>query len=583
MVRAVALLDLDAFYTQVERERLGLDEDVPLAVQQWNSLIAVSYSARALGVSRFDKPEGARAKGVQLEHTEVVNGKVSLERYRRASTRVLACVTQAIGGETAAVIERASIDECYIDLTAAAAALVQEKSIEELIEEGVASTHVVGDDRSLIDCNAGASSLLLLGACVLVQRVRRAVKESLNYTMSGGIAHNKVLAKLACSRNKPNAQTCVSSSAARELIDSVPLRKIPGLGGKLGAATTALVVQSRQSRSETSTVDENVTAADVRSLLGRDVLTRALGDAGKYVYDRCCGVDNEAVKATQKAKSFLAMKTQTLALATYDLVREWFVILAKEILNRLDEERNTNQRVAKTLVIHYSAQGSNHTRSFPMPTSSSALTAEKVADCALKQFRMLPGALPCRRLGLSATNFAEFGCANAGSLAQLWRPPSAPEAPSSSCPADALHRETMLCERHESHEGEATTSTAVKPCGADDHKEADGGMPQEARDEEFHERASCRECGAVLADDAAMGLCDYHYAVHLQRKYERENKQFAQPRAREQQDDTRCRPAPKRLRKKTEREISKASSSNATQATVKSLFTSFAKHRDTEE
>ena len=98
MVRAVALLDLDAFYTQVERERLGLDEDVPLAVQQWNSLIAVSYSARALGVSRFDKPEGARAKGVQLEHTEVVNGKVSLERYRRASTRVLACVTQAIGG-----------------------------------------------------------------------------------------------------------------------------------------------------------------------------------------------------------------------------------------------------------------------------------------------------------------------------------------------------------------------------------------------------------------------------------------------------------------------------------------------------
>lgn len=38
--RVIAHLDLDCFYAQVERNRLGIDADVPLAVQQWASLIA---------------------------------------------------------------------------------------------------------------------------------------------------------------------------------------------------------------------------------------------------------------------------------------------------------------------------------------------------------------------------------------------------------------------------------------------------------------------------------------------------------------------------------------------------------------
>lgn len=34
-LRVVAHIDLDAFYAQCEMVRLGIAEDVPLAVQQW--------------------------------------------------------------------------------------------------------------------------------------------------------------------------------------------------------------------------------------------------------------------------------------------------------------------------------------------------------------------------------------------------------------------------------------------------------------------------------------------------------------------------------------------------------------------
>ncbi|KAJ2451939.1 N-acetyltransferase eso1 [Coemansia sp. RSA 2424] len=50
--RAIIHIDLDCFYCQVEQLRLGIGPDVPLAVQQWQGLIAVNYAARARGVKR---------------------------------------------------------------------------------------------------------------------------------------------------------------------------------------------------------------------------------------------------------------------------------------------------------------------------------------------------------------------------------------------------------------------------------------------------------------------------------------------------------------------------------------------------
>jgi len=61
-LRVVALCDSDAFYAACERVRLGLDPGVPLVVQQWESIIAVTYPARKFGISRMDKIKDAKKK-----------------------------------------------------------------------------------------------------------------------------------------------------------------------------------------------------------------------------------------------------------------------------------------------------------------------------------------------------------------------------------------------------------------------------------------------------------------------------------------------------------------------------------------
>jgi DNA polymerase eta len=46
-------MDYDAFYPQCEMVRLGVAEDQPLAVQQWQGLITINYPARDFGLSHI--------------------------------------------------------------------------------------------------------------------------------------------------------------------------------------------------------------------------------------------------------------------------------------------------------------------------------------------------------------------------------------------------------------------------------------------------------------------------------------------------------------------------------------------------
>lgn len=99
----------------MERVRLGLPEGTPIAVSQWGGLIAVSYAARAFGISRHDNAKEARRKcpNIVIPHVELVDDggnvvdspaaadkdryKVSLSRYRKASKRLLEEFVAVVG------------------------------------------------------------------------------------------------------------------------------------------------------------------------------------------------------------------------------------------------------------------------------------------------------------------------------------------------------------------------------------------------------------------------------------------------------------------------------------------------------
>jgi nucleotidyltransferase/DNA polymerase involved in DNA repair len=149
--RCIVHLDLDCFYAQTERLRLRLPPETPLVVVQWGSVLAVSYPARAFGIKRGDKipdvlfksphpgavvivavetigesnpdckailddvanPVPAHRQRYSPYHGKEEPGidvkcreKVSLSRYRDASSRIFAVI-----GSMVPNFERASIDE----------------------------------------------------------------------------------------------------------------------------------------------------------------------------------------------------------------------------------------------------------------------------------------------------------------------------------------------------------------------------------------------------------------------------------------------------------------------------------------
>ena len=74
----------------------------------------------------------------------------------------------------------------------------------------------------------------LLICASLCVKIRAAVLEKTSFSMSGGIATNKITAKIASARHKPCMQTVVSVDAGREMILDLKITSIPGLGGKYG-------------------------------------------------------------------------------------------------------------------------------------------------------------------------------------------------------------------------------------------------------------------------------------------------------------------------------------------------------------
>ena len=70
-LRVVALCDMDAFYAACEMVRLGVSQDTPLVVLQWDMIIAVNYPARAYGITRMAKSSEARQKCPHLKIVHV--------------------------------------------------------------------------------------------------------------------------------------------------------------------------------------------------------------------------------------------------------------------------------------------------------------------------------------------------------------------------------------------------------------------------------------------------------------------------------------------------------------------------------
>eukprot|EP01012_Entosiphon_sulcatum_P041495 TRINITY_DN55349_c0_g1_i1.p1 TRINITY_DN55349_c0_g1~~TRINITY_DN55349_c0_g1_i1.p1 ORF type:complete len:601 (+),score=71.77 TRINITY_DN55349_c0_g1_i1:26-1804(+) len=205
--RAIIHYDVDCFYAQVEMVRDPSLAEIPMGVQQNQTISTANYRARQMGVHKMMHIKEALAVCPSLR---TVQG--NMDSYRKASERIRDFFEEIL--PEGCEMEVGGMDELWWDATTEA----QRTLVAPAVPQG---THVWG---------AGCTDPLLIAAAHLANNIRRVVHERLGYTVSAGIAENKLLAKMASQMHKPNDQTVLPTAYAADYLATLPVRRFPGVG-----------------------------------------------------------------------------------------------------------------------------------------------------------------------------------------------------------------------------------------------------------------------------------------------------------------------------------------------------------------
>ncbi|TYJ35794.1 hypothetical protein E1A91_A05G261300v1 [Gossypium mustelinum] len=391
--RVIAHVDMDCFYVQVEQRKQPQLRGLPTAVVQYNewkggALIAVSYEARKFGIKRSMRGEEAKevCPQVQLVQVPVARGKADLSGYRNAGSEVVSILARR------GRCERASIDEVYLDLTDAAEMMLADNPPQgmETIDEEALKSHILGlnnEDGSDVKenvrnwihrHNADHRDKLLACGILIVAELRMQVLKETEFTCSAGIAHNKMLAKLASGMNKPAQQTVVPFSSVKGLLDTLPIRKMKQLGGKLGISLQ---------------MDMGVnTVGDLLQFPEEKLQERYGINTGTWLWNIARGISGEEVEGRLLPKSHGSGKTfpGPRALKTVPAVQHWLNQLCEELSERLCSDLDQNKRIAHTLTLHaraYKSSDSDSQKKFPSKSCPLRYGTAKIQEDAFNLFQ----------------------------------------------------------------------------------------------------------------------------------------------------------------------------------------------------
>ena len=192
--RAILHVDMDAFYASVEQRDRPELRGQPLIVGGTSNrgvVAAASYEVRKFGVrSAMPIREALR----RCPHAICVKPRMSV--YREVSHQVF-----AVFHEYTPIVEGLSLDEAFLDVTA---------------------------------------SLALKGDSITIARnIKQRIRDTTQLAASVGVAPNKLVAKIASELEKPDGLTVINVNNMHAVLDPLSVRRLPGLGRKLGERVEA--------------------------------------------------------------------------------------------------------------------------------------------------------------------------------------------------------------------------------------------------------------------------------------------------------------------------------------------------------
>jgi len=276
MTRAILHVDMDAFFASVEQHDRPELAGKPVVVGHAGArgvVAAASYEVRRFGV------HSAMPMSTALRLCpRAICVPPRLRRYREVSQQVFA-VFHAI----TPVVQGLSLDEAFLDVSG--------------------SVELLGEPPAI------------------ARRIKDEIRARTGLTASVGVATNKLVAKIASDLDKPDGLIVVPAESVRAVLDPLSIRRLPGLGRKLGekvetaglrtlgqlrAAPDALLWRlfgpdAARMRARASGVDERPVLTDLeeKSLSAEDTFARDIDDP-RALDTHLCRLADTACQRLQK-------------------------------------------------------------------------------------------------------------------------------------------------------------------------------------------------------------------------------------------------------------------------------------------
>lgn len=403
-------------------------------------LIAINYPSRKFGLTRHITITEAKklCPDIILQHVatwkegdekwayhedaarNIATHKVSLDPYRLESRRILACIKETLPVDLQKV-EKASIDEVFMDLSAQVHSIMLERYPELALPppQDDPTEYLPLPPSTVLDWKSDAvvdldteeteyddpdwDDVAILIGSEIVRTVRAAVFAKLKYTCSAGVSRNKMLAKLGSGHMKPNQQTVIRNRAVQQFLSGFKFTKIRGLGGKLGDQISSAF--------DTDTVTDLL-------IVPIELLKQKLGDeTGTWVHQTIRGIDSSEVNARTQIKSMLSAKSFRPSINTAEQAKRWLRIFAADIYSRLVEEGVLeNKRRPKTISLHHRTGGHTRSRQATIPKGKKLdeTALFELATVLMDQIILEGTVWPCINLSLSVGGFEDGISGNMG-------------------------------------------------------------------------------------------------------------------------------------------------------------------------
>jgi DNA polymerase-4 len=340
MDRIILHIDMDAFFISVEqRDDPSLRGKMAAVCGSLSRSVVTSatYEARPYGIRAGMSVQEARRRCPQLILVEGDHSK-----YTETAARIFSILK-----DYTPLVEVASIDEAYLDIT---------------------------------------QSQTLFGSPLHIgQLIKRRIMEQERLTCSVGIAPNKLLAKLGSRLKKPDGLVIVREEEVEGLLKDLPVEKLSGIGPKLTEELNSIGIFN----------------CGQMGSFPVSVLINRFGVIGERLHEMGLGMDETPVVSLDEEEDAKSIShSVTLEKDTFDpeMLRRVLLQLSERVSRRMRRDRFYGRRISVT--IRYS---DFFTFSKQNTLSKWMNSGNEIFRCAFEIFRSVSHPKPIRLLGVEVS------------------------------------------------------------------------------------------------------------------------------------------------------------------------------------